>query len=129
MNLFRRIFSRAAKQASAPKPPVNEDEGYTDHMVGQTQGPFYCGTAFCGHATKKAARACWKKKCDAIDAIRAEAKLLHDAGKHDEAFRMEQRRTAVYYPENNPANWPVNRPMAALVQEYKERAEKERLEE
>jgi hypothetical protein len=73
---------------------INEDAGYSDHMVGQTQGPFYCGTAFCGHSTKKAARACWKKKCDAIDAINDEEKTLREAGKDDEAERVSRKRDA-----------------------------------
>lgn len=107
MNLLRRLFFGRARNLE----PKNEDEGYNDHMVGQTNGPFYCGTAFCGHSTKRAARECWKKKCDAFDAIRSAGGNPYD----DEKL----------YPERNPANWPINRSSAAMQGEYVQRAREE----
>jgi hypothetical protein len=131
MDLLRRLFAprralRLADPVSRPASTLNEDDGYKDHMVGQAEGPFYCGTAFCGHSTKKAARECWKKKCDAIDAIIAEANSLREAGKNDEAAKVEGRAKR-YYPELNPENFPINRSSAAMQTEYIERAQKESL--
>jgi hypothetical protein len=102
MNLFRKLVAVVAP---------NEDEGYNDHMVGQTQGPFYCGTAFCGHSTKKAARDCWQRKRDACEEQRKAGKNPYD----DSAL----------YPERDPKNWPINRSSAAMQAEYIERAKKE----
>jgi len=107
MNLLRKLFSAVVPSAVVP----NEDEGYNDHMVGQTHGPFYCGTAFCGHSTKKAARACWKKKCDTF----AE---MQKAGKNP-------YNDVTLYPELDPANWPINRSSSEMRSEYIERAKLE----
>ncbi len=112
---------------------VNEDEGYNDHMVGQTEGPFYCGTAFCGHSTKKAARECWKNKCDAIQKIREpiekECAALREQGKYEEAERLyvfgASAQINKFYPERDPANWPCNRSSADMQREYIERAKRE----
>jgi hypothetical protein len=88
------LFRSTNGKAQAAIRLVDEDYGYNDHMVGQKRGPFYCGTAFCGHSTKQAARACWKKKCDAIDAINAEEKALLLAGKKEQAERVSRKRDA-----------------------------------
>lgn len=77
----------------------SEDYGYTDHMVGQEAAPFYCGTAFCSHSTKAAARACWKNKCDAVDEIRKQADNARKKGNFDEAYRLEVIEMSKYYPE------------------------------
>ena len=102
----------------------DEDEGYQDHLVGQKQAPFYCGTPFCGHSTKRAARECWKRKCDAVNSIRAEVEALRNAGRMREAAIVELR-AEVYYPERNPANWPINRSLIDLQRDYIERAKEE----
>lgn len=98
----------------------NEDEGHADHLVGQKEPPFYCGTAFCGHGSKKAARECWRKKCSAIKTILIEAEALRRAGKNDEAVLIE-RSIDAYYPERNPSNWPINRSSAEMRAEYEAR--------
>jgi hypothetical protein len=51
---------------------------------------------------------------------------LRGAGKNEEAARVE-RETDAYYPELNPANWPINRQAAAMRAEYIERAKSEEL--
>ena len=121
MNLFEVIKKYLnlfnPNQHLFPSPPKklvinkNEDDGYNDHMVGQTEGPFYCGTAFCGHSTKKAARECWKRKLRAFEELRAAGKNPYD----DPSL----------YPERDPANWPINRASVAMQAEYIEKAKME----
>lgn len=104
---------------------ITGDYGWDDHLVGQILPPFYCGTAFCGHATKWAARKCWKNKCEAMDAIKAEAKALRKAGKPEDAWKIELKLRG-FYPEDDPANWPCNRSRGVMEAEYIERARRER---
>lgn len=122
MNIFRMLFGKTSDMD-------REDEGYTDHMVGQKNGPFYCGTAFCGHATKKAARECWKKHCDRGKEIGDHFYALLDAGKEKEALAFLSAGNQILQPELNPANWPVNRSSAAMQSEYIDRAKAESLNE
>ena len=96
----------------------------TQHIeVQREQGPpFYCGTAFCGHHTIKAAEKCWQDKCAALERIKIEAAALHNAGKHAEACQMEDSETARYYPERDRNNWPINRSSAEMQLEYLKKA-------
>jgi len=125
MSILTRLFRQTKRPGITCKriePVVDEDAGYADHLVGQKTGPFYCGTAFCGHFTKKAARECWARKCAALKTINEEAaKILAAEG---EAKYWEFIRTATipYYPEQNPANWPCNRSSAEMRAEFIERA-------
>ena len=112
---------------------VDEDEGYTDHMVGQKAGPFYCGTAFCGHHTKKAARECWARHCARCQAFQEKESALRAQGRREEVRAMYTVVGNVAYPkvgggsfpEHDPKNWPCNRASSELQREYLERARRE----
>jgi hypothetical protein len=121
MNVWTKLFTKIRKVLHVP----DEDEGYNDHLVGQKNPPFYCGTAFCGHATKKAARECWQRKMVLAAEINSKFKELMAQGKKDEAWEYLKSTEPILYPEDDPANWPINRPSAAMRQEYLKRAERE----
>jgi hypothetical protein len=121
MNLIRRLL----KYFSHP-PDVNEDEGYHDHMVGQKTGPFYCGTAFCGHSTKKAARECWKRAGDRHNELTEKLESLMKLGKsYWEAYALVESGFNELHPEDNPKNWPCNRSSAEMQAEFLNRASQE----
>lgn len=120
--------------ASIPETPIPEHierqrkQGPPFHIERQRkQGPpFYCGTAFCGHHTLRAAAECWQAKGDALDKMRAEVKALRESGEDRE--RVDQYvewGLDKLYPERVEANWPINRSSAELRREYIERAAKE----
>jgi secreted trypsin-like serine protease len=109
---------------------ISTPEPIPEHIENQRKsgGPFYCGTAFCGHSTIKAAAKCWNTKCEALARIKSEANELRKSGKNSEAEILEISETAKYYPEQNPNNWPINRSVREMQREYIQRAKAENKE-
>jgi len=101
--------------------------GTPEHIEDQRArgAPFYCGTAFCGHATIEGAVKCWQAKSEAINAVSVEFNRLLKEGKRDEAFTVLAAGNIKNYPELNPANWPINRSSSEMQAEYLRRAKKE----
>lgn len=125
MGIFNWLFGSKKPLAQLKAILKDEDEGYSDHLVGQKEGPFYCGTIFCGHSTKKAARQCWADKLAAIKRIADERDALFAQGKFAEGQRLEAAEMGRLYPESNPDNWPCNRSSREMQRETLEKWAKE----
>lgn len=107
MSLLDRLFRRRKPEPPTPAP---------EHIERQQRAPFYCGTAFCGHATKVAATACWQLKCAALKLVKEQC-VPGSKEYEAELDRLYQERVA--------SNWPINRSSAVMRHEYVERAKEE----
>ena len=146
--MIKKVFHMAFGGTSAPdpEPPIPEV------IARQKNAPYYCGTAFCGHATKKAAAECSARRTAAINAFNKHLSALEDEGRREEAYRTmftvvgcmgypitdPSRWPALRsgevpsptlafnaYPEADPRNWPVNRSKSEMQREFVQRAQKE----
>ena len=110
----RRLFHR--KMSNIP------EHIKTQHRQGP---PFYCGTAFCGHSTMKAAAECREQKCARRKEVQAKFYAIEATGDLEGAIAFMQEANRDLYPEMDPNNWPINRSSASMQAQYIERAKKE----
>jgi hypothetical protein len=117
---------RRPEDPEGASPPATAADLIPGHIERQrAQGPpFYCGTAFCGHHTMKAAAECWNIHAASVRRLQAEEAAAIQARDATslQRIRAEQDRL---YPQNDPRNYPVNRSRAELVREYTDRAARE----
>ena len=59
-----------------------------EHIDTQSGPQFYCGTMFCGHSTKIAAKSCWKQRNDVFNAQFDEMQNLVNQGREVEADKF-----------------------------------------
>jgi hypothetical protein len=114
------------------------------HIVKRRGQPFYCGTAFCGHTTRQAAESCWARHCATLEELNRPVKELFDeadclrlTGQSEAA--QAKRRDAMnlmvtnsnspamrgLFPELDSRNWPINRDVRQMQNEYISRAIRE----
>lgn len=126
MKFLEKLFGKKT-QIQSPLEEAELNGPRFSHIDRQRKnnGPFYCGTAFCGHRTIKAAKECWQAKCHALEKIREEAEILRKQGKIREALDFQQAQSSQYYPERDSRNWPVNRSSCDMQREFIERTKNE----
>ena len=96
-----------------------------DYLKEQKHAPYYCGTAFCGHNTKRAAALCWQKHCIACDALQADLEKALKVGGNDAYIALYNQRIASVFPKEDPTNWPINRSSIDMQNEYLNRVAQE----